>query len=677
MLLAIVWSLSSSGADPLHGSAPLVPLPAAGVAYASYASPATQLRARDALARLEAGTVEWTARIAYTDGEIYNPATGRMDKVRLRSYQGEGVDPAVPFVPPAINLRPGDTFRFTLINELPAEDPSCVDHGDINIPHCFNFSNMHTHGLWVSPAGNSDNVLLTLAPGQQFTHEYNVPSDHPAGTFWYHPHLHGSTALQVSSGMGGPLIVRGERLPGVDRAGDIDTLLRTRDGAPFGERLLVLTQIAYACGPRQADGSIEIKTDQDGYWVCEEGDVGGIEGYNQFGMAHHFDTPTGVPDVRSRWEVSGRHTAVNGRIIPTIAGVRAGQIERWRVIQAGVNGSVSLSVRRYTGAESDRAYRGGDANTRARFVAEHCSGPEVTQFSIALDGLTRSQVMRQGRSNLHPGYRDDLLMVFLEPGAYCLIDNDAPRADNIRMQRKQRQLLGFVMVDGESDALGGQSAEGFVEASLQASARQHMPGEVRERVVEELSRDPMSLESFVAHPSLLDAPVDGEQTLGFDTFIVEDAPQNEFVVGNLELTPGELPRLVDASDYVAGRIDRTLTLGHVEEWTLAAFTEGHPFHKHVNPVQIVSIVDPDTGVDVSAYDSGSVYAGLKGQWKDTIFLPTNIFGAPYTVKVRTHYRRYIGTFVLHCHILDHEDFGMMQALEIVPATTASAGATHH
>ncbi|MEL6245675.1 MAG: multicopper oxidase domain-containing protein, partial [Pseudomonadota bacterium] len=122
------------------------------------------------------------------------------------------------------------------------------------------------------------------------------------------------------------------------------------------------------------------------------------------------------------------------------------------------------------------------------------------------------------------------------------------------------------------------------------------------------------------------------------------------------------------SEYALGRVDRSLILGNVEEWTLAAFTEGHPFHKHVNPVQIVSIIDPDTGVDVSAFDSGSVYAGLKGQWKDTVFLPTNLFGAPYVVTVRTQYKRYIGTFVLHCHILDHEDFGMMQVLEIVMPT---------
>ncbi|MEL7322970.1 MAG: multicopper oxidase domain-containing protein [Pseudomonadota bacterium] len=658
--------------------------PTAGISYASYASPKDQIATRDALLSRPAGTVEWTARIAYTDGEIYNPATGKMDKVRLRSYQGEGVDPEVPFVPPAINLRPGDTFLFNLENDLPADDPSCVDHGDVNIPHCFNSTNMHVHGLWVSPSGNSDNVLLRLTPGAKFTHEYNIPADHPAGTFWYHPHLHGATALQVSSGMGGPLIIRGERLPGADHTGDIDTLLRHPNGAPLGERIVTLTQIAYACGERDELGMIDIETDAEGFWVCDEDDVGMVEGYNQFGMYENFDTPSGVPDIRTRWQVSGRHTALNGRVMPTIDEVKTGEIERWRFIQAGVSGSISVSFRKFEGSTSD--YEGGDSSARDAFVGSQCTGKEVDQFSIALDGLTRSRVNVQQRTMLHPGYRDDVLIVFPEPGLYCMIDNDAPKNENIRMQEKQRQLLGFVRVTGEANPDTPASAKEQMQDFMRTAAQMHMPEPVRGRIAEEVSGEVISLASFVAHESLLESELDGAQTLGFDTFVDEEAPplpggaQNEFVVGDLDMDSGPLPKLINASEYTTGRMDRSLILDHVEEWTLAAFTEGHPFHKHVNPVQIVSIIDPDSGIDVSAFESGSVYAGLKGQWKDTVFLPTNLFGAPYVVTVRTKYKRYIGTFVLHCHILDHEDFGMMQVLEVVmppqPGPMAHGGVHH-
>ncbi|MEM1182324.1 MAG: multicopper oxidase domain-containing protein [Acidobacteriota bacterium] len=665
LLLGSGGALASTSELPA-GSTQVENPAAAGVSFSSYASPREQMRGREALSRLEAGTVEWTASVEYVDGEIYNPETGRMDRVRLRSYQGQGVDPEVPFVPPTIVLRPGDTFRFNLENNLPADDPSCKKVESINTPHCFNNTNMHGHGLWVSPTGNSDNVLLMLPPGGRFTHEYNIPSDHPAGTFWYHPHMHGSTALQVSSGMGGALIIRGERLPTAEHAGDIDTLLRTPEGAPIGERLIMMSQIAYACGPRRADGSLDIKTDEAGNWICDEGDIGQVEGYNQFGLEEPEPNAAGIPQVMTRWVKSGRHTALNGRVVPTFTGVTAGEIERWRFLHAGVSGSISVSFRAATPGEgrgaAARPYTAGSTADRSAFVDGACGGPEVEQFSIALDGLTRSRIQHQPRANMHPGYRDDLLMVFPEPGLYCIVDNDAPAEEAIRLQEKSRELLGYVLVEGPADALGAKSPKQYVQDFLVDAARRHMPEPLRARIAGELASEEMGLASFVSHESLLDAEVDGTQTLGFD--VILDTEPHQFVVGNLALEPGRLPKLVDASAYVAGRIDRQLTLEHIEEWTLASFKEGHPFHIHVNPFQIVSMIDPDTGIDVSAFGSGSVYAGLKGQWKDTVFVPTNLLGAPFVVKVRTQYRRYIGTFVLHCHILDHEDFGMMQALTI-------------
>ncbi len=129
------------------------------------------------------------------------------------------------------------------------------------------------------------------------------------------------------------------------------------------------------------------------------------------------------------------------------------------------------------------------------------------------------------------------------------------------------------------------------------------------------------------------------------------------------------------------RVDRTLILGGVDEWTLQSGFVSHPFHIHVNPFQIVAIYDPD-GHDVNgpdAVDNYSLdgkrdatpdpqYRGLKGVWKDTLWVkninaPDHGLKNPkgiYTLIVRTRYERYIGEFVLHCHILDHEDQGMMQ-----------------
>jgi suppressor of ftsI len=95
------------------------------------------------------------------------------------------------YVPPTLRVRPGDVIRLRLVNQL--------DHP----------TNLHTHGLHVSPSGNSDNVFLTVAPGQAQDFEFRIPRNHPSGLFWYHPHFHHFSNEQVRNGMSGALVVEG------------------------------------------------------------------------------------------------------------------------------------------------------------------------------------------------------------------------------------------------------------------------------------------------------------------------------------------------------------------------------------------------------------------------------------------------------------------------------------
>ena len=105
-------------------------------------------------------------------------------------------------------INPGDTLKIDLVNNLPAlAHPHSID---ITRPHQWTSTNLHTHGLHVSPAGNADNVFLDVAPGQTQQYEIPVPDDHTGGIFWYHPHRHGAVAHQVRAGMAGMIIVRGE-----------------------------------------------------------------------------------------------------------------------------------------------------------------------------------------------------------------------------------------------------------------------------------------------------------------------------------------------------------------------------------------------------------------------------------------------------------------------------------
>ena len=589
-----------------------------------------------------------------TQGNIFNPGTNKYDEVSLRSYQdadNKGNNKK-PFVGPTIRIKPGDTVRVNIDNQLPPEDSSCSR--DINTPHNFNSTNLHSHGLWISPAGNSDNVLIKIDPGVKFTYEWNIPADHPAGTFWYHPHLHGSTALQVSSGMAGALIIEGNRTPTVKQNGDIDTLLKHSDGTSFTERLAVFGQIQYAC--RGAYGQIKIAPDGDikrkgeivGPWFCDEHDTGTITNYDQFGPW--------------QWGASGRYTTINGEVLPHFSST-AGTIERWRLVHAGVTETLKPTFYKVSGdvTKIPTASKFAEASTLEKnaFIKTHCSGKQVTQLSLAMDGLTRDRLVEQTHTILQPGYREDLLMTFPEEGTYCIIDEDTP-SGNINGTLGTKKILGFVDVKkGESTV---DNVVQHIKDKLIESAKTFMPEPIKKTIVDDLTNN-LHLTKFVDHPTVLDKEVTGHQTLAFNISFGDNI-ETTFDVGELNETGGA----INLHPYKANRVDRHLVLGDVEEWTLKSFSnkqstanDGHPFHIHVNPFQIISIKDKH-GNEVSGYEAGntSPYANLQGVWKDTLFIDAD----DYTITTRTRYQRYIGEFVLHCHILDHEDQGMMQNVKI-------------
>ena len=93
---------------------------------------------------------------------------------------------------PTLRLRAGDTVSLTFANQLDAP------------------TNLHTHGLVVSPEGNSDNVFVKIDPGATHDYLYKLGSDHPPGVFWYHPHHHGISAEQLFGGLYGAIIVEDE-----------------------------------------------------------------------------------------------------------------------------------------------------------------------------------------------------------------------------------------------------------------------------------------------------------------------------------------------------------------------------------------------------------------------------------------------------------------------------------
>jgi FtsP/CotA-like multicopper oxidase with cupredoxin domain len=70
-------------------------------------------------------------------------------------------------------------------------------------------TNLHTHGFHVSPEANHDNVFVRIEPHTSFTYEYDIPRDMPAGSYWYHPHLHMFVEPQIFGGLAGAIVQEG------------------------------------------------------------------------------------------------------------------------------------------------------------------------------------------------------------------------------------------------------------------------------------------------------------------------------------------------------------------------------------------------------------------------------------------------------------------------------------
>ena len=111
----------------------------------------------------------------------------------------------------------------------------------------------------------------------------------------------------------------------------------------------------------------------------------------------------------------------------------------------------------------------------------------------------------------------------------------------------------------------------------------------------------------------------------------------------------------------SGHVDQTMTLGEVGLWTLhneSPTNAAHPFHIHINPFQVIEIMDPKQN------NGQPVQLPRPWVWWDNFAIPPGGY-----VKITSRFVDFTGKYVLHCHLLDHEDRGMMQLVQVVPNKT--------
>lgn len=451
---------------------------------------------------------------------------------------GEGIADRPHFVyqgrevAPTIRVRPGDTIDITLHNRLRvASDTE-------------NAINLHFHGLDVAPTQPGDDVLTTLArPGQSLRYVVHVPKNQPPGMYWYHPHSHGETYWQITSGMSGAIIVEGlrDRIPSL---------------AAMRERIVVVRDVQSRPNIMAIPWYARKMTPSSSYAPDADDNVGP-------------NSPC-LPEV-------GLHLSVNDSVQPAIA-IAPGERQLFRVLNATASRVLDLAV----------------DNERLGVVA--------------IDGYP---------IGAYPGnptvvWTDHVL---LPP---------AGRAEFVATGQSGPTLLRSRCYDSGS---GGDRDPQAVLAILQ-------PGDLaRAKVAASAPLAPRSGSATIA-PAL--------PAVRRTVALSEDA--TGFFIDGRAFSMSAPPAIVARA-------------GTLEEWTIRNDTdEVHDFHVH----QVHFLVESLDGLPV-----------YPRTWRDTVLVPARRdrggHRVPGTARVLVDFRNPAirGTFVFHCHMVDHEDGGMMAKIKVI------------
>lgn len=228
--------------------------------------------------RRASGTT-WSTSLHATGGQA--DVGGR--NLAVMTYEG-----SVPG--PTIKVDPGTTLEITLRNDLEPSSGGGMGMGGMGGNGTT--TNLHTHGLHVSPDGDSDNVFLAVDQGAEQRYRFAIPTNQWGGLNWYHPHHHGTVSAQVLGGMSGALIVTGA----LDQVPEV---------AAAPEAVLVLQRLQPNAGMVAQMASMH-----DNAFLSSNGN------------------PT---------------FTVNGVVRPTIT-VRPSSVQRWRIVQADPIDYVDLAL---------------------------------------------------------------------------------------------------------------------------------------------------------------------------------------------------------------------------------------------------------------------------------------------------------------------------------------------
>ncbi|MCL1471350.1 multicopper oxidase domain-containing protein [Argonema antarcticum] len=584
----------------------------------------------------------------------------------LRAYNG-----TIPG--PMLITEPGDTLNIKLQNDL-NKDPE----NDV--------SNLHTHGLHVSPMGHGDNVLHVVNPGETWPISIDIPDNHFIGLDWYHPHLHGVTNEQVGSGLGGQLLVTTPyNLPDIDKFNPKERPFHFMAINTFG--LQQVNRQGKAGDPLNQDPTkavpagtpLEVLGNENGENIYELSDAP-FMGYNAKPIPYDPTQPTGNPGV-GLFEYGG--------------GPLAEPVEN--VIHT-INGQYNPTLDLKTGEWNVFTFTNMNSNAFHVIQLVKDDGQNLTpeQMSlIALDGDASGVVSSNQRDVselplLSPGARVSFQYWFDQPGTYYILSNGTEEI----MGNNAPSLIK------NQKAIDGTNSEGFNDGHLiwgsQVLATVQVTGNPVPKGPAPLPYD-ILIEQAQEIDERIAAAKDGQSdrnrtylwsaNIGGAFEAPPDGPPDDAEVDTFQGTYG-INGYYFSEKFGESMVPLAMPmLGTTEIWTIqnssgqsnpnlakdTPLLEWHPFHIHQNDFTVLEI----NGTPVDQLKNSY----LSGVLSDTIALsPTYIPGSatpdnPYgdiqfngdvsEVKTLMSFEDFPGTFVNHCHILFHEDAGMMAPVRVI------------
>jgi suppressor of ftsI len=227
---------------------------------------------------------------------------------------------------PLIRTRPGGTMAIRLDNRMDE------------------ITNLHFHGMQVSPLDEGDNIFRVTQPHQVGEYNVKLPLQHSPGAYWYHSHFHGGSQRQVSAGIAGPILVDGMLDPFPELKG-------------IKEQVLVLRNFQKTLTGKVASEII-----------------------------------TSAPSIRT----------INGQEVPTID-IKPGETQLWHFINIAANQYFRIRI---NGQSMQVLSRDGNTVTRRVDTDQVLIGPSA-RFSVLVVGPPAgSYVVETGSGNTGPAGDD-------------------------------------------------------------------------------------------------------------------------------------------------------------------------------------------------------------------------------------------------------------------------------